>query len=236
MTTILPRHVAIIPDGNRRWARQQGKGAGFGHAKGVPVMREIASYAAEQGVEYVSVWGLSLSNLIKRSKVEVATLLRLFQKEFTRLQTDPIIHEQHIKIQVLGKWREKFPRVVSRAIEGAQTSTAHYSKRTLSFFLAYNGTADMLDAVQALVSEKGEQRTKKITADDIKKHLLTKQLPPVDLLIRTGGEPHLSTGFMMWDIADAALFFTPTYWPAFTSADFDTALKQYASQTKREGA
>ncbi|HLD26052.1 MAG TPA: polyprenyl diphosphate synthase [Candidatus Andersenbacteria bacterium] len=234
MIDSIPRHVAIIPDGNRRWAKQQGLTAFRGHEKGVGIFEDIAEQAAERGVEHLSLWGMSLDNLTKRSVREVAGLLKIFQREFARLTTDPKIHERQTRINVFGRWREKFPMPVRREIEKTITATAGYTKRHLNFFLVYNGTDEMLQAVREITREARDSKTN-INAQTIKRHLFTKDLPPVDLIIRTAGDPHLSNGFMMWDAADAELYFTDTFWPDFSPAEFDAALAAYAQRRRRRG-
>lgn len=233
-TAHLPTHVAIIPDGNRRWAREQGKSAIEGHTAGAAAFRQVAEYAAKRGVECLSIWGLSLDNFTKRSPQEIAGLLNLFRQEFKELAQTPFIHEQQIQVQVFGWWRERFPRPVRREIEATIKRTRDYEHKHLNFFLAYNGTHELLAAIQALVGQSTIE-PKKVTGALLKQYLFTKDLPPVDLLIRTGGEPHLSAGFMMWDMADAQLYFTRQLWPAFTPAAFEEALVDYQQRQRRFG-
>lgn len=231
----LPRHVAITPDGNRRWARAHGKSLLEGHAAGTEAFKTIVRHAAERGVKYVSIWGMSLDNFVRRDPREVAGLLQLFRKEFRSLAADEEIHRQGVHVDVLGRWREKFPLPVRRSIEQAIDATKDYGNLFLNIFLAYSGTDEMLEAVRRIASESRRASRLHITPALIKQHLFTRDLPPVDLLIRTGGEPHLSAGFMMWDVADAQLFFTEKYWPEFTPGDFDRALAQYAQRERRFG-
>ena len=236
MSAIIPRHVAIIPDGNRRWARAQGLTAFDGHQEGVRAFEKVAAHAADRGVEHLSLWGLSVDNLTKRSPREVAGLLRIFREEFAQLAQSKSIHEQQTKINVLGLWEEKFPLPVKRAIESAIEATRGYDKHYLNFFLAYNGTDDMLRAVRSVMKAARQAPDLKVTARLLKQHLLTRDQPAVDLLIRTGGEPHLSAGFMMWDVADAQLYFTKALWPDFSEQLFDEALAEYAARERRFGA
>ncbi|MBI1833707.1 MAG: di-trans,poly-cis-decaprenylcistransferase [Candidatus Andersenbacteria bacterium] len=227
----IPRHVAIIPDGNRRWAKGQGLSAFDGHQKGVDIFRDVVNHAADKGVRAISLWGMSIDNFVKRSPLEIKGLVNIFQKEFERMLTDSDIHERKMRVRVFGRWQEKFPRKLRSAIEAVEEATAKYSNYAMNLFLAYNGTDEMIQAVQKIV-ESGQ---KKITSSVIKEHLFTKDLPSVDLLIRTGGEPHLSAGFMMWDVADSELYFTDTYWPAFTTNEFDIALSEYATRRRKHG-
>ncbi len=230
----LPRHIAIIPDGNRRWAESRGQSALAGHQEGTKTFRAIALHAAEAGIEYLSLWGMSLSNFTSRSPLEVTGLLKIFYDEFTALKTDQDVHRLQIKIQTFGRWQEKFPFPVKKAIEEAQAATAHYVNHNLNFFLAYSGTDEMLAAIQHIADGAQGQKIE-VTSALVKANLFTKDLPPVDLVIRTGGEPHLSQGFMMWDVAEAQLSFTKQYWPDFSTQDFDAAVADYASRERRMG-
>ncbi|MEX1111843.1 MAG: polyprenyl diphosphate synthase [Candidatus Andersenbacteria bacterium] len=229
----IPRHIAIVPDGNRRWAKEQGVSTYDGHYQGSETFRSILRHAADRGVRYMSMWGMSADNMTKRSPTEVAGLLKLFRDRFTELQTDSDIHERQIRIEVLGQWREKFPRLVRSAIEKAIEVTKDYDQYTCTFMLAYNGTDEMRDTIQRIVA--AGIPAEEVTEEVIKEHLLTKDLPSVDLLIRTGGEPHNSAGFMMWDVADSQLHFTETLWPAFSPEDLDRALEEYAGRERRKG-
>jgi len=121
-------------------------------------------------------------------------------------------------------------------VQEAIDATKDYSKLFLNIFLAYSGTDEMLEAIRSITEKAKDAKSKiQITPELLKQHLFTKDLPPVDLLIRTGGEPHLSAGFMMWDCADTQLYFTEKYWPDFTTSDFDSALADYATRGRRFG-
>ena len=249
MAEKIPKHVAIIPDGNRRWARANGKSVMYGHKAGTERFREISRHAADRGVKYLSAWGLSLENAKKRGPAEIAGLMKIFRAQFQDLQTSEDIHTRKVKINVIGRWREKFPAVVKKEIEKAIEATRDYEDYFLNFFLAYNGTDEMVQAIQEMVEEVTNPPTPResrsatlagesagrITGETIKRHLFTKDLPPVDLVIRTGGEPHLSAGFMMWDVADAELYFPEANWPDFTPAEFDKALDFYSARERRFG-
>lgn len=231
----VPRHVAIIPDGNRRWAREHGLGIFKGHRRGVEAFEEVARHAAERKIKHLSLWGLSLDNLVKRSEGEIIWLFRIFKREFGKLAKSKEIHERQTRIRVFGRWREKFPEAARQAVEEAEEATEHYDQYFLNFFLAYNGTDEMVRAAQEMVDQaRGGQL--RVTPELVKEHLFTRELPPVDLVIRTAGEPHLSAGFMMWDVADAQLYFTDKYWPDFDAGEFDRALADFAGRARRFGA
>ena len=231
----VPRHVAIIPDGTRRWAREHGLGVFAGHRRGVEAFEGVARHAAEREIKHLSLWGLSLDNLVKRSKGEITWLFRIFKKEFGKLAKSEEIHKRQTRVRVFGRWREKFPEGAMAAIEKAEEATKHYDRYYLNFFLAYNGTDEMVQAVQEVVDQaRGNEL--RVTPGLIKEHLFTRELPPVDLVIRTAGEPHLSAGFMMWDVADAQLYFTDKYWPDFDAGEFDQALADFTKRARRFGA
>ena len=232
MNKTIPTHIAIIPDGNRRWAVEKNMSALDGHKQGAEALRAIMPHAADAGVKYISIWGMSLDNFTKRSMSEVAGLLALFRSEFLSLATSDDIHTRKVKINVFGRWEEKFPKPVKNAIQKAIDATKDYSEHYMNFFLAYNGVDEMTQAMQDIISE-GVQT---VTPEIIKQHLFTKDLPPVDLIVRTGGEPHLSAGFMMWDVTDSQLWFTQTLWPEFTSTDLDEAIGEYTKRQRRKGA
>ncbi|MDA1169511.1 MAG: polyprenyl diphosphate synthase [bacterium] len=232
MNTGIPTHIAIIPDGNRRWASEHGVSPLDGYKQGAEVLRAIMPHAADAGVKYISIWGMSLDNFTKRSISEVAGLLSLFRSEFHNLATSDDIHRRKVKINVFGRWEEKFPKLVKSAIQKAINATSEYTDHHMNFFLAYNGVDEMTQAIQTIIAS-GVQT---VTPEIIKQHLFTKDLPPVDLIIRTGGEPHLSAGFMMWDVTDSQLWFTEKLWPAFTEKDLDEALEEYSKRQRRKGA
>lgn len=244
----VPQHVAIIPDGNRRWAKKQGLKAFDGHRRGFAAARAVAKHAEQRGVKHLSLWGMSIENLTRRSRLEVAGLLRVFEEMFREILADEDTFKKEIKVQVFGRWREKFPKRLVTLIEEVMAKTAAHHKSYLNVFLVYNGTDEMVQAVQEIVDEAGTrlpqnealpprtgEKNFQVTSEMLKGHLMTKDLPPVDLLIRTAGEPHLSAGFMMWDVADAELYFPEVYWPDFTPAEFDAALEFYARRERRFG-
>lgn len=231
----LPRHIAIIPDGNRRFARSHKKETFFGHETGASTMEESVNFALEKGVEYLSVWGCSVDNLVKRSQAEVDFLLSVFEKNFQKLLESPKIHEYRARVRVVGAWEKYFPASLQAVVRSLMAATEHYTQHHLTFLMAYSGYDEMLAATQAMQIDLQHNANQVIDRDFIKKHLLTRELPSVDLLIRTGGEPHLSSGFMMWDIGDAELYFTPKLWPEFSREEFKNALEFYNSRERRMG-
>ena len=233
MNNILPTHIAIIPDGNRRWAKEKGLEPWKGHEAGAAKIEELARYAFDNGIFSLSFWGSSLENLQKRPLMEKQALLRIYEEYFKRLMVNEDIHRNRVRINVIGKWEDQFPSSLKKIIIEGVEKTAHYDEHELNFFLAYNGDDEMLEAVRGIVASGIEP--KKVTAETIKQHLMTNKLPAVDLLIRTGGDPHLSVGFMMWDIANSQLHFSDKYFPDFGEADLIEAIDEYSNREKRHG-
>ncbi len=229
-----PRHVAIIPDGNRRWARENGVEPWDGHEVGATKIEEIAKKARDIGIEYISFWGSSAENMKKRSLKERRALVDIYTKYFTKLMSDETIFKDDVCINVFGSWRGQLPESLVKIIEEGIEKTKTHKKYFLNFFLSYSGDEEMLNAVRAI--SDSELDGYDITKQTIKDNLLTKNLPAVDYLIRTGGEPHLSAGFMMWEIANAQLFFSDKFFPDFGEGEFADAIDEYVKRVRRLGA
>ncbi len=232
----IPHHIAFIPDGNRRWAANHLIEVWKGHDKGTSVVKEIIKEAVRLKISYFSFWGSSLDNIAKRSKEEVSYLFKIFKNNFIDLAKDKDIHRHKIRVNVLGRWKELFPEDVKKAINRAIEATKNYNEYFLNIFLAYSGIYEMEEAVKKITEEARKNPKIKITAETIKKYLFTSQLPPVDYLVRTGGNPHLSGGFMMWETTDAQLYFLDKYWPDFTVQDFRLAIEEYGRRQRKFGA
>lgn len=233
MKNNLPTHIAIIPDGNRHWAQERGLKPWEGHEAGAKNTEKIVRKALKLGIKSLSFWGSSLENLKKRSIGERKALLDIYNRYLKKIIESEDIHRNEVKINVIGKWNEQFPTVLKKTIEEAREKTKDYNKRLLNFFLAYSGDDEMVEAVRKIVASDIDPQ--KISADTIKSNLMTKDLPPVDLLIRTGGEPHLSSGFMMWDIANAQLYFSPKFYPDFDAGELEKAIREYQRRERRMG-
>ena len=226
-----PCHVAIIPDGNRRWARARGKRPAEGHIAGAKAASAILEAALEEEIPYVTLWGASVANLTKRSKAERVVLYRVFREYFRRLAVRPEIDRYGVRVRAIGRWEEFFPPAAADAVRRVVAQTAANTGRHLTFLLGYSGIDEMLSAIATLRA----QGSGPPTADELKAALWTRDLPPVDLVIRTGGEPHWSQGFLMWDVAEAQLAFTETLWPAFTPEEFREILETFRTRERRFG-
>ena len=232
-TSTIPYHVALIPDGNRRWAKERGQLPWEGHDAGAKNTEQIVEKARELGVRMISFWGSSLENMAKRPLDEKRELLRIYETYFVKLIENESVHRDGVRIRMLGRWREQFPDTLKQLLIRCEEETKTYTEYGLNFFLAYSGDDEMLSAVRSLISSG--IRAEDISMETLKQSLLTRELPPVDYLIRTGGEPHLSAGFMMWDIANAQLYFSEKYYPDFGSEAFAESLEDYARRARRFG-
>lgn len=233
----IPKHIAIIPDGNRRWARKKGFKPWIGHRAGVKYFEKVLEKALELKIPYLTFWGGSWDNLTKRTKIETNFLFKVYTEQFKKMISDKRIHQNKVKINVLGRWREILPEKTQIAIEEAIKRTKDYNQHFLTFLLAYNGTDEMIDCIQK-IANLAEGKIIKVTEKLIKENLWTKDLPPVDLIIRTGcqSDPHNSTGFMMWDTAYSQFHFTETLFPDFGPEEFEKIIKDYSKKERRKGA
>ncbi len=231
--TNLPTHIAVIPDGNRRWARAQGLKPWIGHEHGARALKQITRDIFDQGIRYFTFWASSEDNIKKRDPLEVAFYFKLVKKAFSDFEKDNYAHKNEIRVDFLGSWEKMFPQDVKEVLYRVKEKTKNYSRHFLTFLLAYDGRSEMLQALEEISKDNP---VTKLTPELVKKHLLTKNLPPVDLVVRTGGEPHWSAGFMMWDVADSQLYFTPTLWPDFNKTELDQALSNYSLTQRRLGA
>ena len=230
---LLPSHVAIVPDGNRRWAKERGLDPWQGHEAGAKNTEKLLRKALAMGIKCVSLWGSSVENLTKRPLLEKKELLRIYEEYFIKLINSADIHDNEVKINFIGKWEEQFPQSLKKIMYEGLDVTKNYSKHILNFFLAYSGDDEMLEAIKNI--SKDGLLPEAINKETLKKYLMTKDLPTVDYLIRTGGEPHLSAGFMMWDIANAQLFFSEKYYPDFDDQQFQLAIEDYQQRSRRHG-
>lgn len=229
----IPYHVAIIPDGNRRWAKERGMEPWQGHEAGAKTIEKLVRKAFDLGIRQISFWGSSLENLKKRPLAEKKALLGIYEAYFQKLIDSEDVHKNQARINIIGRWEEQFPEKLKKILRSGIERTKNYKNYALNFFLAYNGDDEMIEAISAIV--KKCDKYKKITASVIKENLMTRELPPVDYLIRTGGDPHLSVGFMMWDVANAQLYFSEKLFPDFDGADLEKAIEDYGMRGKRMG-
>jgi undecaprenyl diphosphate synthase len=221
-----PEHIGIIMDGNRRWAKAKGVPQLEGHRAGYEKLKDVLSWCKEYGISHLTVYAFSTENW-NRTKEEVAYLLDLF-RVVMREQLKNAMKEK-IRLRFPGD-RSRFPDDIRKAIEDAEEKTAGFSGRTFSVALSYGGRAEILDAVHRIPPEHLES----ITEEEFGAMLWSSGIPDPDMIIRTSGEHRLS-GFLTWGSVYSELFFTDTYWPAFTKEEFVRMLDRYGERERRFG-
>ena len=225
---VRPRHVAIIADGNRRWARDRGLPVLAGHVQGIEAIRPVVRRARDVGVETLSVYTFSTENWA-RPDDEVSGLFGLIDGA-VRQYTDELI-EEGVRVRVIGRLHEA-PSDVQRSIRAAEDRTRSGTRLTLNICFNYSGRAEIVDAVRALVAAGADPNA--IDEAHFAEHLYTAGQPDVDLLIRTGGDRRTSN-FLVWQAAYAELVFCDKFWPEFDVEDFDAALDDYERRDRRFG-
>ena len=228
----LPKHVAIIMDGNGRWAKKQGFLRAFGHESGTKSVKEIIKASVEIGIENLTLYAFSTENW-NRPKLEVDTLMKVLinalKKEVDTLQS------HNIKLNAIGKL-EMLPKTAQNQLLEVINLTKNNNTMTLTLALSYGSREELTNAVR-IISEKVKNNIISIDAIDdsiINEHLYTQNLPDVDLVIRTSGE-HRISNFLLWQIAYAELYFTDVLWPDFDEQDFEGALHAFANRERRFG-
>lgn len=230
--TIFPRHIAIIMDGNGRWAKQRHLPRVAGHKAGLEAAHKVVEYCIKQKLEVLTLFVFSSENW-RRPPDEVSYLMHLFG---TMLQRDAIkLHEQNVQLRIIGD-RSLFSESLQKHIARAEKLTESNTGLKLLLAVNYGGQWDILTAVHKIVTDlqRNDVSMNKITIDDIKQHLSFADLPDPDLFIRTSGEMRISN-FMLWQLAYSELYFTDVYWPDFTVAELEKALTFFASRERRFG-
>ena len=229
----VPRHVAVIMDGNGRWAKQRGRPRLFGHRAGADSLRAILRACRDRGVEYLTVYAFSTENWV-RPQDEVSGLMSLL-KTFLK-KDEHELHENQVRLRVTGRLQD-LPKAVRNELERVMAATRNYSKGHLILALSYGGRAEIVDAVRAIASDVRDGRLAPEAIDEkaIAARLYLPDVPDPDLMIRTSGELRLSN-FLLWELSYSEFYFTETLWPDFREADFDKALQEYARRQRRYGA
>ncbi len=228
----IPTHVAIIMDGNGRWAKAQGFPRVVGHQEGIKTVRKIVETSANLGVKFLTLYTFSTENW-KRPQTEVSTLMQLIVKSL-KDETDDL-HKNNIKLTAIGDL-SKLPEDVRRELYDSFEKTRENERMTLNLALSYSGRLELINAVKT-ISEKvrdGLLSVNEIDERTISEHLFTKNMPDPDLLIRTGGEFRVSN-FLLWQIAYAEIYVTKKLWPEFTPQDFLEAIENFQQRERRFG-
>ena len=230
----VPKHLAIIPDGNRRWARKRGLPTFEGHRRGFDRAIEIVKKARELGIHTVTLWAFSTENW-KRTKKEVSYLMKLYEIMIDKFL--PEARKDRVKIIHLGR-KDRIPQSLKKKIERAEEETKNYQAHVLNIALDYGGRDEILRAVIRMMDHlRGGRRDSsevKLTEQEFSQYLDTAGMPDPDLIIRTGGEKRLS-GFMLWQCQYSELYFTKTLMPDFGPKELEKAIKDYSKRQRRFG-
>ncbi|NLJ53171.1 MAG: isoprenyl transferase [Intrasporangiaceae bacterium] len=230
----LPRHVAVMLDGNRRWARQRGAGTDEGYRAGADNIEHLLTWCEEVGVEVVTLWLLSTDNLVGRTAEELGPLLEIIENVVGELAGT-------------GRWRinmmgalDLLPEATAERLQEASARTTEVDGLLVNIAVGYGGRREITDAVRALITDHAargasiEEVVQAIDVDNISDYLYTKGQPDPDLVIRTSGEQRIS-GFLMWQSAHTEFYFCEAYWPDFRRVDFLRALRAYGDRHRRFG-
>ena len=229
----LPRHIAIIMDGNGRWAQARGLPRAAGHRRGAEAVRRTVAAAGERGIPYLTLFGFSSENW-KRPSAEIDDLMGLL-RHYLRREIEEF-HRDGARLKVIGQLGDLAPDIV-RLIDGAVELTRDNRAITLTVALSYGGRAEIVGAVRSIARQvaNGTLTAEAIDEACFTRHLFTADLPDPDLLIRTSGEQRISN-FLLWQCAYAELVFIKTLWPDFGQSDFDRAIDEYCGRERRYGA
>lgn len=225
-----PKHVAIIMDGNGRWAQKRMLPRQVGHLKGVSNLKEVVKACFLRGIECLTVFAFSTENW-RRPPDEVAFLFDLFAQYLNKEVED--LHQQGGRLRIIGD-RSAFPLELQHEIQRVETVTEHNQKLQLTVAVNYGGKWDILQAVKSWQHAHPYQTVEELTAAQLDPYLSTCGLPEPDLLIRTGGESRMSN-FLIWQCAYTELYFSPEYWPDFNAKSLDDAIDCYAKRVRRFG-
>lgn len=228
----IPQHVAIIMDGNGRWAKQHGKERYEGHIAGVESVRRVLRAAVTTGVKYLTLYAFSTENW-GRPAAEVDAIMELFCKSV--VGEAPELVKQGIKVQIIGE-RDRFSERVLEMIDKIESTTLSGDKLTLVLAFNYSARREIMLATKAIAERvaKGELRTENISEQTISEHLMTRSIPDPDLIVRTSGECRLSN-FLLWQASYAEFYFPETLWPDFDEREFERALDSFAKRERRYG-
>ncbi len=231
----MPKHIAIIMDGNRRYSKLMGNMEAIeGHKRGVNTLEKVLDWAIELGIEIVTAYAFSTENFNRPSK-EVEGLMLLFQKEFEGIAKNPKIHKNRVRVKAVGNL-DLLPENVREAIRIAEESTASYDERIVNIAIGYDGRMEIIDAIKKIAKEvkEGEINLEDIDEDSVEKNLYTAGLEDPNLIIRTSGEERLS-GFLLWQSSYSELYFCDSLWPELRKVDFLRALRSYQERERRFG-
>jgi len=227
-------HLAIIMDGNRRFAWKSKLATGLGHRIGKQKLETVLDWVLELEIPWFTVYALSTENLT-RPKEELDILFKLYIEGLRDIADDERIHANEVKVQIIGR-RELLPKDVNEAIDYAENKTADYDKYVFTICLAYGSREEMLNAIQSIAEEHaaGDLALEEIDEKAVSSRLYTGEMPDPDLVIRTSGEERISN-FLLWQMAYSELYFSDVYWPSFQKKDLLKAVRTFQDRKRRYG-
>lgn len=232
----MPEHIAIILDGNRRWASKRLVASWVGHQQGAERVNQLLDWCLDLGVRYVTLYSFSTENF-KRAQLEVKEILRIIEEKLKEILTDKRIHELKIRVKIIGRIK-LLPKSLQELIRKTEDATSKYDKQFLTVALAYGGREEIVDATKKIAEKvkQGELSLDEIDEDTFEKFLYTAHIPKPDpdIIIRTSGEERLS-GFLLWQSAYSELCFLDAFWPDFRRIDLLRAVRTYQQRKRRFG-
>ncbi|MFP3255187.1 MAG: polyprenyl diphosphate synthase [Thermoplasmata archaeon] len=230
----MPEHVAVIMDGNRRYAMDLGLDPIQGHYMGKEKLYEFLNWCIELKIKVVTVYAFSTENF-KRSSREVEALMKLFEESIDREMREGRIHREMVKVRIIGR-RDLLPENLKKKVEEIEEATKNYNRYILNLAIGYGGREEILKAIRDISREvlEGRITPEKIDEEVVRKHLYTGDIPDPDLILRTSGEERISN-FLLWQMAYSELYFADVYWPSFSKIDFLRAILSYQRRSRRYG-
>jgi len=230
----IPKHIAIIMDGNRRFAKELGLSWEAGHIFGKEKIEEVLDWCFELGVRILTIYAFSTENF-SRSENEVRTLMQLFKEELDHARQDSRVHQRKIRIRIFGHL-SSLPKEIQQSAQEIMEMTKSYKAYQLNIALAYGGREEIIQAIQHMARDvkKGKLNIEDISQKTMSSYLYTRGVPDPDLILRTSGEERISN-FLLWQIAYSELYFSDVYWPALQKRDFLQAIRNYQQRKRRFG-
>lgn len=230
----MPRHIAIIMDGNRRYAKELGLETREGHLAGKEKIRDVLNWCLKLGIRNLTVYAFSTENF-NRDESEVNFLMELIETTLKEMADDPEVEEKKIRIQVIGE-KELVPESMQETIRYAEEKTKDNDQYTFSMAIAYGGRQEIISALKDIAAKvkNGELEVDDINEEMVSEYLYTTGMPDPDLVLRTSGELRISN-FLLWQLAYSELYFTDVYWPSFRYIDLLRAIRSYQKRARRFG-
>jgi len=230
----MPKHIAVIMDGDRRYAKEAGMNPKLGHHIGKEKIKDTLDWCLELGVRNLTLYAFSTENF-KRSPDEIRELMNLCRNELEKAKKDSRIHKNKIKINVIGQF-DSLPVDIQQSAQNIMEETKKYTNYTLTIALAYGGREEIINAIQHIAEDVKTEKLDIDTIDEsiVSSYLYTNGLPDPDLILRTSGEERISN-FLLWQVAYSEFYFSDVYWPAFEKKDFLQAIETFQQRKRRFG-